>query len=175
MKPMDDFIRDNLAFFDSDEPTEGHFERFYNKLQASRKTLNIRHYPMMLRIAAILIIVFFISTLLYKGVTLFTSFSPDESCLNSELCEAEDYYSKQVEKYYDQIKSMPFNNDPKTRMEVLKELREMDVQMVGMKEDLKQNPNDERIVYSIINYYQEKIDLMDMIIIRTTISKSPIL
>jgi hypothetical protein len=98
-----------------------------------------------------------------------------DNCTNKELCEAENYYSKQVEKYYNRIEKLPFNNDLQSRNEILKELRDMDMQVEGMKKDLKQNPNDERVIHSIINFYQEKIDLMDMIITRTTVSTNAIL
>ena len=42
----------------------------------------------------------------------------------------------------------------------------MDAQVQAMKHDLKQNPDDERIVHAIINFYQVKIELMDVIIAR---------
>jgi hypothetical protein len=172
---MDDFIRNNAEHFNTEEPPEGHLNRFYEKLGASGKYGKTRLLALMLRVAAILVVGIFIAAIMYKSVTTYHSVLQDDSCPNRELCEAEDFYSRQVEKYYNRIEKMPFNNDPTTRKEILKELREMDSQVAVMKEDLKQNPNDERVIHSIINYYQEKIDLMDMIIVRTTISKSTIL
>ena len=175
MKPVDDFIRDNRELFNADDPPEGHLDRFYEKLKASGDSGKTRTLSMILKIAAVLVIGLFLSALLYKGFSLYHSVLEDDSCLNTELCEAEDFYSKQAETYYHRIEKMPFTNDPQTRKEILKELREMDAQVAGMKEDLKQNPNDERIIHTIINYYQEKIDLMDMIIARTSVSTNAIL
>ena len=175
MKPIDNFFRDNFEFFNTDEPPEGHFNRFYSKLEASGNSGKTRFIITLFRVAAILVIGLFLAAMLYKSLTIYHSAIPEDNCPNRELCEAEDFYSKQVEKYYNRIEKMSFNNDIQTREEILKELREMDVQVAGMKEDLRQNPNDERVIHSIINFYQEKIDLMDMIIDRTTISKSTIL
>ncbi|MBN1414469.1 MAG: hypothetical protein JW973_05165 [Bacteroidales bacterium] len=175
MKPIDNLIRNHLELFNTDEPPEGHFDRFYSKLESSGRSNKIRFVPIIFKVAAVLIIGLFLAVSLYKGVAMYRSTPLDDTCPNKELCEAEDFYSKQVEKYYNQIENLQFNNDPLTRKEVLKELKEMDSQVMGMKEDLKQNPNDERIIHSIINYYQVKIDLMDMIITRTTISKNNIL
>jgi len=175
VKPMDDFIRKNADHFKTEEPPEGHFDRFYDKLTGAGKTGKTRMMTVLLRVAAVLVIGLFMTAVLYKGITTYHSALKEDNCPNKELCEAEDFYSRQVEKYYNRIEKMPFNNDPKTREEVLKELREMDDQVAVMKEDLKQNPNDERVVHSIINYYQDKIDLMDMIIVRTTTSKSTML
>jgi hypothetical protein len=175
MKPVDDFIRDNRELFNADDPPEGHLSRFYDKLETSGSAGKTRTLSALLKIAAVAVIGLFLSALLYKGISLYQSALEDDSCLNKELCEAEDFYSKQAETYYRRIEKMPFTNDPQTREEILKELREMDVQVEGMKEDLKQNPNDERVIYTIINYYQEKIDMMDMIIERTSVSTNAIL
>jgi hypothetical protein len=172
---MDDFIRNNAGHFNTEEPPAGHFDRFYGKLETSGRFGKSRFMTLLPRVAAILVLGIFITAFLYKSITNYHSALPDDNCPNRELCEAEDFYSRQVETYYNRIEKMPFNNDPKTREEVLKELQEMDAQVAVMKEDLKQNPNDERVIHSIINYYQEKIDLMDLIIVRTTISKSTIL
>jgi hypothetical protein len=175
MKPVDDFIRDNRELFNADDPPEGHLTRFYDRLQASGNSGREHTLSMLLKIAAVLIIGLFLSVTLYKGFSLFHSGLKDDSCMNTELCEAEDYYSRQAETYYHRIEKMPFTNDPQTRVEILKELRDMDTQVEGMKKDLKENPNDERIIHTIINYYQEKIDLMDMIITRTSVSSNAIL
>jgi hypothetical protein len=176
MKPLDDFFRDNRELFNADDPPEGHLNRFYNKLDASVGSGKTRTLSMIMKIAAVVVFGLFMSALLYfKGFSLYHSALVKDSCLNTELCEAEDFYAKQVETYYRRIEKMPFTNDPQTRKEILKELREMDTQVVGMKEDLKQNPNDERIIHTIINYYQEKIDMMDMIITRTSVSTNAIL
>ena len=52
------------------------------------------------------------------------------------------------------------------KSKILNELSEMDDQVQAIKSDLKQNPDDERIVHAIINFYQVKIELMDVIINR---------
>jgi hypothetical protein len=175
MKPVDDFIRDNRELFCTDEPPEGHLTRFYDKLEASRNSGKVHTLSMLLKIAAIVVIGLFLTVLVYKGFSFYQAGLQDDSCLNKELCEAENYYSRQAETYYRRIEKMPFVNDPQTRKEILKELRDMDTQVEGMKKDLKENPNDERVIYTIINYYQEKIDLMDLIIERTSVSTNAIL
>jgi hypothetical protein len=175
MKPLDDFIQKNLDMFNRDEPPEGHLNRFYDKLETSGRIAKARILPVLLKIAAVVIIGLFLSGVIYKGWLFYRSAIEDDSCVNKELCEAENFYSNEAAIYYHRIEKMSFNNDPQTRREVLKELREMDSQVEGMKEDLKQNPNDERIIHTIINYYQEKIDLMNMIITRTSVSKNEIL
>jgi hypothetical protein len=175
MKPIDDIIRHYKAGFDTEEPPEGHFDRFKQRLDTGNGSGRLRTLPLVFKIAAVVLFGLFFSALLYKGIAFYTAASLEDNCVNKELCEAENYYSKQVEKYYNRIEKLPFSNDPQSRVEIMKELRDMDVQIEGMKEDLKQNPNDERVIHSIINFYQEKIDLMDMIISRTSVSTNAIL
>jgi hypothetical protein len=92
-----------------------------------------------------------------------------------ELNEAENFYNAQLEQYYVKIQDLKFNNDQVEKKQILKELSEMDQQVQSMKKDLKQNPDDERVVHAIINFYQVKIELMDMIIARTQQTTNTIL
>jgi hypothetical protein len=84
-----------------------------------------------------------------------------------ELNEAIQYYSAQSDMNYDKIQHLRFNNDQNEKKQVLEELSEMDEQVRALKRDLRQNPDDERIVHAIINFYQVKIEMMDVIITRT--------
>jgi len=94
---------------------------------------------------------------------------------NTELIEAEQFYTSQLGLYYSKIENLRFNNDKTEKMQVLKELSDMDQQIKAMKQDLRQNPDDERIVHAIISFYQIKIELMDMIIARTKQTSNSIL
>lgn len=173
MKPLNDFIRHNIEAFNTDEPPEGHFDRFYSKLHHSGKHGRPIIINTWLKIAAMLIIGLFLSALLFAGYKLYKANYADDNCLNAELCEAEDFYSKQIEYYYRKIEKLP--DDQQIHEGVIKELREMETQVEELKTDLKQNPYDERIIHSIINCYQEKIGLLNLIIIRTNLSEKQVL
>jgi hypothetical protein len=85
---------------------------------------------------------------------------------NQELNEAERFYTTQLDIYYNKIQQLGFNNDMVEKKMVLQELSAMDEQVQAMKYDLKQNPDDERVMSAIINFYQIKIEMMDVIIAR---------
>lgn len=166
MKTLDDYIRENPEFFDIDEPEAGHIERFSEKLQKKgrRDTVYI-----MLRIAAVILLAFVISytaiqdhRLLSRGLN--KVFTVTEY---SELKEAEHFYMVQLDLYYTKLEKLPFRSDGEQKRQILNELSYMDKEVRNMKRDLRQNPGDERIVNAIINYYQVKIGLMDMVITRT--------
>jgi maltodextrin utilization protein YvdJ len=92
-----------------------------------------------------------------------------------ELIEAEKFYTNQLDQYYSKLQSLKFNNDKVQKKQILDELSDMDHQVKTMKRDLIQNPDDERIVHAIINFYQTKLEIMDMIITRTQEYSSTIL
>jgi hypothetical protein len=173
MKLLNDFIRNNIESFNTEEPPEGHFERFYAKLKHSDKHRKVLLNNTWGKIAAILVLGLFLSALLFAGYKFYKAINANDGCLNAELCEAEDYYSRQIEYYYKKIEKLP--DDLPMHEGILDELREMDMQVKDLKSDLKQNPYDERIIHSIINCYQEKIGLMNLIILRTKISEKQVL
>ncbi len=173
MEPLNDFIRHNLASFNTDEPPEGHLERFYAKLRYSEKRVRPLLINTWFKIAAVLVIGFFIFALMFAGYKLYKANHADDQCLNAELCEAEDFYSKQIEYYFRKIEKLP--GGPQLHEGIINEFIEMDTQVEELKTDLKQNPYDERIIHSIINCYQEKIGLLNLIIVRTNISGKQVL
>ena len=94
---------------------------------------------------------------------------------NRELNEAEQFYTSQLSIYYNKIEKLRFNNDKAEKKQVLQELSAMDEQVQAMKYDLKQNPDDERVMSAIINFYQVKIEMMDVIIARAQKTNTTIL
>ena len=166
MKPLDGYIRKNPELFDTDEPLSGHFDRFDERLEkAGRRKTGF----FIMKIAAAVILGMVIS---YAAVREFSFFDLNleqvfAAAENPELKEAEQFYTMQLDLYYDKLDNLRFNNDKAQKQLILDELSYMDQQVRTMKRDLKQNPDDERIVHAIINYYQVKLELMDMVISRT--------
>jgi len=177
MKNVDDFIRENPERFDTEQPTAGHMERFNARLSGMELKSSPGIRTLLLRIAAIVLLGFIVTYAAIREFGLAKSdiFSRVTASGNSELNEAEQFYTSQLSIYYDRIKTLGFNNDQTEKKEILKELSEMDEQVQAMKHDLEQNPDDERIVHAIINFYQVKIELMDMIITRAQQTTNTIL
>lgn len=177
MKPLDEFIRSNLDRFDDEEPLVGHFDRFNQRLTHAHKRRIIGSGKVLLRIAAIVLIGLGISYAAFRDFNLLKQYSASNysGTADPEFNEAEQFYNNQLSIAFTKIQNLRFNNDPDEKSQVLQELTEMDKQVQAMKQDLMQNPDDERIVNAIINYYQLKIEMMDMIISRTQQFSSTIL
>lgn len=177
MKTLDEFIKSNTGHFNEESPQDGHFDRFEEKLDRFDSRRSMKAKMFILKIAAALIIGLFISLAAYR--TFFNKpaqLSGDYvTNVDAELNEAENFYTSQLDQYKTKIQNLRFNNDQDEKKMVLSEFSEMDKQVRLMKEDLRQNPEDERVIHAIINLYQVKIEMMDMIISRTQQSTNSIL
>jgi len=166
MKTIDDFIHQHGGMFENEEPRPGHEERFKSRLDKlhHKSRPGLRNF--LFRVAAILVLGIIISYLAVKEYRLIDNQIKNLTIDNSnrELNEAEKFYTSQLNIYYDKIQQLGFNNDKAEKRKVLQELSAMDEQVQVMKYDLKQNPDDERIMSAIINFYQLKLEMMDVII-----------
>jgi hypothetical protein len=177
MKTLDDFIHQHGGMFDNEEPGTGHEERFRSRLNKLHSTRRPGMKVMLFRVAAVLVLGIVISYFAVKEFRLIdnqiNNIALDKP--NLELNEAEKFYTTQLNIYYNKIQHLGFNNDKAEKKKVLQELSAMDEQVQAMKYDLKQNPDDERVMSAIINFYQVKIEMMDVIIARAQKTNTTIL
>jgi hypothetical protein len=163
---LEEIIKNNLKDFDTDEPSDSHFERFRSKLERSGYRSKKRLYPTAYKIAAAIIII-----VMSAGIIRLINSRRDEgriksvSQIPSELCEAEEYYKYQINNKYEAIRKLNFI-DRTERRSIISELKDMDSDYRELKKDLGQNPYDERVINAIIGYYMVKLESMDKIIIQ---------
>jgi hypothetical protein len=165
MKNIEEIIRENRNLLDSQEPIEGHLERFNWKLEkrlhsnATKRSI----VPYLLRAAVVTVLVTLSSLWTWdhfiradKGMTL--------SDVSPQYKEVENYYVHQVNLMEGELKSSDFGSTPEQKAELEKELKSMDSTYVQLQKDLKANPNDERIITAMIEHYQTKVEVMGYII-----------
>jgi hypothetical protein len=167
-KGMDDIERlvlGNLDELNNHEPAEGHFERFEAKLkkQPQGKKVNLR---IAWRVVAAAVFIFLAvnQALIYfpaknGKVTTLGSVSP-------EYREVEYYYTNTIDEALVQWKKMSENGylseDDKAMM--ADELKDFDKAYSSLQKDLKANPDDERVINAMLQYYQDKLNVITMII-----------
>jgi len=151
--------------FDGENPSVDHMFLFEEKLKQRFKKSFALKPQQTIRVAAsigILVIGLCLSYLIYDNVK-----KPEKkmniSQTNSELQETETFYTNKINKGLEQIKALE-NSDQKQKTAILSDLNEMDKNYEQLKSDLKNNPNDERLVSAIIRHYQVKLDAIDQII-----------
>ncbi|HCC70119.1 MAG TPA: hypothetical protein DEQ09_03070 [Bacteroidales bacterium] len=166
MKDIDKIIRENVDFFNNEEPFEGHFERFSAKLKARQflapKKVSI--VPHLLKAAVVTVLVAITSLWTWEHVLSPNAKKMSLSEVSSEYAEVEQYYVKQVNLMEDQIQDIWINGQPDDNEVLLNELDEMDKMYEDLQKDLKANPNDERVINAMIEHYENKVKVMNYIL-----------
>jgi len=164
MKELENLIIENRAELDSQEPRDGHFERFRQKLSGKTAYREI-HLLDYLKIAAVVLLASLFSFFLYSQIEpyLFDNDKYSLSDVSNEYREAEEYYVSLIKARYNDLEQVE-TAEPDQKDLLFKELSEMDFLMNQLQQDLKTNPTDERIINTMISHYQKKLEIMNQIL-----------
>ena len=160
MSSIEDIIKNNRSSFFDEDPPSGHMERFHNKLSGNRWLSTL------MKIAATVILLLSIALALYyqdvdNKLTL--------ESISAELAETENYYQSVINKKLNQLEKILNDEQYQT---VQLELQAMDKNYLYLQEDLKLNPNDQRIIHAMINNFQLKIELLQQVMDQVKINKN---
>ncbi len=164
MKNLENFIRQNRTQFDTEEPPKGHYNRFWQKIRDNRRTSHYTSWKFMLKAAVVSILVIISGLWVYERTQ--ENRSPEHIALESispEIKEAHTYYTLEMEKKYAQIKQFDFHNKNQKKL-LINELQDMDSIYINIKEDLRMNPHDPRVINALIRHYQMKLEVMNHIV-----------
>ena len=164
MDKLDKLFQEHKEAFD-EEPIEGHFQRFEEKLNQyhSRKKSTVQSWPF-LKIASVVII-------LLLSANLFIYLLPTKKgnevkgMASNEMNETARFYTVRINSGILQLKSMADQGigSQQELLQVEKELAEMDQLYQDLQKEYSKNPDDERIVNAMIGYYQTKLDIIEKI------------
>lgn len=171
---IEELILNNLEGLNENEPMDGHFERFEAKLKTQHKKRKIT-FNVVWKVAAAVIFV------LLATNQAFIYFSPNQQNLffnsrnNSEVTlasvsteyeEVEFYFTNAINVGLNQWNSL--NNDgfiSEEEQEMMDgELAEFEERFKTLQKDLAANPKDERVVNAMLEYYQTKLSVINMIV-----------
>ena len=157
-------IRENKSAFD-EEPLDGHFDRFESRLDKmhGKKKPGWKTY---LQIAAGLLL----AVLLVNQGRMYLSKGEPEPVnlaqIAPEYAEAEFYFTSSIDKGLAQWNRL-FEEGHISKEEqkmMVAEMEEFDKMKVELEVDLKANPNDERVINAMLEYYQAKLSVITLII-----------
>lgn len=165
MDELERLIINNRHSIQDEEPLEGHFERFEARLQKSAKPTRIVNFRMVIKVAAL--VIFALLAVNQGRIYLF----PEKhelltlGSISEEYREVEFYYTSSIQQGMNQWNS--FNQEgliskPEQQM-MLKEQQEFDQMYQKLLQDLKANPNDERVINALIEYYQTRMNVISII------------
>lgn len=170
MKDFDDMLektmRENKAFFDEEAP-EGHFERFANRL-GEQKIKPIRNRRRIyLQIAAAVAF----ALLLGNQVRMYLQHPKEPAALtlssvSPEYAEAEFYYTSAIDQGMEHWKKLTadgmISQDEQKMMNA--EIADFQETYARLQKDLAANPEDERVINAMLELYQTRLAIINLII-----------
>ncbi|MCH8331558.1 MAG: hypothetical protein IH946_09315 [Bacteroidetes bacterium] len=164
---LDDLIRKNQDQFDLHQPSDGHMDRFRLKLVKEDKK-KIRSFYLLSRAAGIFIVIFlagyFYATWNNGNGELesevISSAGYDLKDLSLELADVQFFYTSRIDELQEEIK--PANEQEKQYYnELTKNLEMLDKDYQQLKEEMKINYGDDRIVSSMVSNFQIRLKMIE--------------
>ena len=167
MSILEQRITKNKELFDTDEPQDGHFDRFQDKLQKlhkPEKSNTRRIYFSTMRIAASALIVMAVSFSLYLYNHGSSGLFAAE--IDPELAEVNDYYASVTEQKLAQIEELSKSD---AEAELLKEsalesVGAIEAQTKELEEEYISSNKDSRVFGAIVNNYRLLAMALDKVI-----------
>ena len=164
MSSIDDFIRENKGMFDANEPDQGHFMRFEERL---RKAARRRRLTVMYRVSAVAAVGLL---LIMSGLWIRLQLNETQpgqmrlSDVNHEMAEVEFYFTSQISSLTGELNEINLETEPRYQAQLLDEISQMDSVYQNLQKELATHPGDERIIQSMISYYQTKLRVIQHLI-----------
>lgn len=164
MNQLDKLFNEHKEAFD-EEPSEGHFRRFEAKLdQYHAKKAGGPVAWTFLKVASVAVI-------LLLSANLVIYFLPGKEAkdqplfANSELNETARFYTTRINSGMSSLEQMTAQGigSEKELLQVTRELAEMDSLYRDLQKEYTSNPDDERVINAMIEYYQTKLNIINTI------------
>lgn len=170
---IEDIIKNNLSELNSEEPATGHFERFEARLALDNK--NKFKLNTIWKAAAAVVILLLALNQGYIYLTpgthtsLLNVFEKNEISLASvspEYREVEMYYNTAINSGINQWNGFAREGlVSEEEQQIMKtELDDFENRFKTLQADLAKNPNDERVINAMLEYYQSKLNVINLII-----------
>ncbi|MFC2102368.1 hypothetical protein ACFLS7_05190 [Bacteroidota bacterium] len=178
MKNIDNFIRDHAEMFDDQEPAEGHFDRFEQRLE-KHHAADMRTSPVRLWMKIAAGIVIFITA----GLAIFDLATHDFSNqtnlqeatlgLPTELIEVLNIYERRSDQQMTELSQLAQScpNGDQLVEETQNELQQFDQNMNTLVSALKENPSDNRVQNALIQNCKAKETLLSDVILQEKMKK----
>ncbi len=171
---IEDLILRNLEGLNDDEPGEGHFERFEARLQAMNQKKKVFSLDVVWKVAAAAVFAF----LVVNQAIIWFSADPainspaagntemSLATVSAEYEEVEFYYTNAINVGLNQWEKLVNQGliSAEEQQMMQNELNEFEEVFSKLQNDLSLSPNDERVINAMLEYYQTKLSLINMIV-----------
>jgi septal ring factor EnvC (AmiA/AmiB activator) len=162
---IEDLFNDLKGEFDINEPKEGHEFRFQYKLKANNTTsdktfmrLGFNWRPFIAIAASVVICLAVLITVPNNDETL------DLASVSPELSETQDFFTTTIQT---ELKRLNSERSPLTESiinDALKQIEVLETNYQQLKTDLTESGNDQRVIYAMINNFQNRIDILNTVL-----------
>ncbi len=179
---IEEIILNNLKELDDFEPTDGHFERFQEKLNKQHSKKRKITFSVVWKVAAAIVFVL----LAVNQANIYFSSDNNNSLFggnkNSDISlasvspeyqEVEFYYTNAIDvglKQWNNLLADGYISEEEQNL-LDSELSEFEERFKSLQADLSANPNDERVINAMLQYYQTKLGIINMIVNKLEESK----
>lgn len=142
-----------------EEPEEGHFQRFEDKLKAHKKANKHSLLQRSMRIASVVLLL--IMTTLYVNERFYSN---NEAYVNPEFEAAQYYYKTEISDGLSALQTIDGVLSDEQRELLLQEMEEADQLLQDLKDELKVAPDDPRIISAMLHHYRMKAAVINNIV-----------
>ena len=163
---LERLILNNRHSIQDDEPLEGHFERFESRLQKASKPGRKIHLQRILRIAAMVVFALLVVNQARIWLTPEKKETLSLGSISPEYREVEFYYTNSIQMgmvQWEKLRKEGYVTESEQQL-MQKEQADFDQMYQQLLVDLKANPNDERVINAMLEYYQSRMNVISLII-----------
>jgi hypothetical protein len=163
---LERLILNNRHSFEENEPLEGHFERFEARLQKTSKPTRKLNFRPALRIAAIVVFALLAVNQTRLWLTPEKKETLSLGSISPQYSEVEFYYTNAIQTGMKQLGTLEKEGliSESEQQMMQKEQQEFDQMYQKLLEDLKANPDDERVINAMLEYYQSRMNVLTLVI-----------
>ncbi|WP_456462754.1 hypothetical protein [Lutibacter sp.] len=164
---LDEIVKHFENKFDIEEPTIGHFNRFKSKLNnAEIPNKKFRFKSSSIAIAA--------SIVLLIGVWIGAAFSNTRmelASISPEMEETQSYFLTTIKNELETIENKRNSDTEQLINDSLSQLKKLEKQYNTLTLELKESTEDKRIIYAMISNFQQRINVLQNLLIQIDIIK----
>lgn len=164
-KDIEKLIRDNLEEMNLQEPPAGHLERFAARLEMENKRRTINWHTIW-RVAAAVVFVFLAVNQTRIWLAPDSSSPVTLASISPDYAEVEYFYKTSIQSGIDSWNNLAsagiVSKEENQMME--QEFREFERRYEEIQKELAANPHDERVINAMLEYYQAKLNVINMIV-----------
>jgi len=163
MDKLEKYILQNREEFDLAEPSPDVWEKIH-KREGNEKVIKVNWKKHLMRAAAVILIIgttYFIQEFRYNSENKNVETAQiDENLIIPELKEVEDYYNTEVNRKMKEISKLA-NYNSEIQMHLENDMAELDSVYSDLKNDLKENIDNEEVIAAMIQNYKIKMEILE--------------